>query len=124
VKAPSTEENQMTRKLLLAAGLCLGLGGCATIAGWLGGTPQSQTITVHSVLAACDGFYKGALKAAFVADDAGLVTPAVKADIHSIRLGVDSICPPAGTMPTNLAQALVTIVEGGAKVYLDIGAKP
>lgn len=104
--------------------VALALSGCATVAGWLGGTPQSQTITVHTVLAACDGFYKGALKAAFAADDAHLLTPAVKADIHSVRLGVDSICPPNGAMPANLAQAVVTIVEGGAKVYLDIGAKP
>ena len=115
----------MTRRLIpLAVVLLIPLGGCQTLAGWLGGTPQSQTITVHTVLAACDGFYKGALKAAFVADDAHLLTDPVKADIKSVRLGVDSICPPTGAMPANLPQAVVTIVEGGAKIYLDIGAKP
>lgn len=114
----------MTRKLILAAALLVPLSGCQTVAGWLGGSADSQTVTVHSVLAACDGFYKGAMKAAFAADDAHLLTPAVKADIHTVRTGVDSICPPNGVMPTNLPQAIVSIVEGAAKVYTDIGAKP
>lgn len=114
----------MTRKFILAAALCVPLGGCSTVASWLGGSQQSQTITVHTVLAACDGFYKGAMKAAFAADDAKLLTPAVKTDIHTVRLGVDTICPPNGAMPTNLPQALVTIVEAGAKVYTDVGAQP
>jgi hypothetical protein len=112
------------RKLILAAALLVPLSGCQTVAGWLGGTPQSQTVTVHSVLAACDGFYKGAMKAAFVADDAHILTPALKADIHSVRVGVDSICPPNGAMPSNLPQALVSIVEGAAKVYTDAGVTP
>lgn len=112
------------RRLILAAALCLPIAGCSTIAGWLGGSQQSQTVTVHSVLAACDGFYKGAMKAAFAADDAHLLTPAIKADIHTARVAVDSICPPNGAMPTNLPQALVSIVEAGAKVYTDAGATP
>lgn len=111
------------RKLILAAALLLPLGGCTWLANTFGGT-DNQTVTVHTVLAACDGFYKGALKAAFVADDAHLLTDAVKADIKSVRLGVDSICPPNGTMPTNLTAAVVSVVEGAAKVYTDIGAKP
>jgi len=109
------------KRLLLVAAIALPLGGCSTVAGWLGGSADSQTVTVHSVLAACDGFYKGAMKAAFVADDAHLLTPALKADIHSVRLGVDSICPPNGAMPSNLPQALVSIVEAAAKVYTDAG---
>lgn len=102
----------------------LAVTGCSTVAGWLGGSAQSQTVTVHSVIAACDGFYKGAMKAAFAADDAHLLTPAVKADIHTVRTGVDSICPPNGAMPANLPQALVAIVEAAAKVYTDAGAQP
>lgn len=116
----------MTRKLILAAALCLPIAGCTWLANTFGGTPsaQTQTVTVHVVLDACDAFYKGALKAAFVADDAHLLTPAIKADIHSVRLGVDAICPPDGTMPTNLTAAAVSIIEGGAKIYADIGSKP
>ena len=114
------------RRLILAAALLIPLSGCQTIAGWLGGTPSAstQTAIVHGVLAGCDAFYKGALPAAFVADDAHLLTDAVKADIKSVRLGVDAICPPSGTMPTNATAALLTVVEGSAKIYSDIGAKP
>lgn len=112
------------KRLILAAALCLPLMGCQTVAGWLGGSQQSQTVTVHSVIAACDGFYKGAMKAAFAADDAKLLTLPIKADIKTLRGGVDSICPPNGAMPTNLPQALVSIVEAGAKVYTDAGATP
>ncbi len=112
------------KRLLFIAALLVPLSGCQTVAGWLGGSADSQTVTVHSVLAACDGFYKGAMKAAFAADDAHLLTPAVKADIHSVRIGVDSICPPNGAMPTNLPQALVAIVEAAAKVYTDAGVTP
>lgn len=114
------------RRILLIAAVALPLGGCQQLASWFGPTPsaQTQTVTVHVVLDACDGFYKGALKAAFVADDAHLLSDAVKADIKSVRLGVDAICPPDGTMPTNLTAAAVSIIEGGAKIYADIGAKP
>lgn len=112
------------RRILIAAALLVPLSGCQTVAGWLGGSAESQTVTVHSVLAACDGFYKGAMKAAFAADDAHLLTPAIKADIHTARIGVDSICPPNGAMPANLPQALVAIVEAAAKVYTDAGAQP
>lgn len=114
------------KKYLAIAIVALGLSGCQWAANTFGGTPsaETQTVTVHVVLDACDAFYKGALKAAFVADDAGLLTPAIKADIHSVRLGVDSICPPNGSMPTNIPAALVTVIEGGAKIYADIGAKP
>ena len=114
------------RRLLIVAALCVPLGACTTLANWFGGTPSasSQTAIVHGVLAACDAYYKGALKAAFVADDAGLLTPAIKADIHSTRAGVEAICPPGGTMPTNAVAALVTISEGAAKIYNDLGTKP
>ena len=111
-------------KFIIPLAAVLLLAGCQTVAGWLGGSQQSQTITVHTVLAACDGFYKGAMKAAFAADDAHLLTSAVKADIKSVRLGVDAVCPPNGAMPTNLPQALVSIIEAGAKVYTDAGATP
>lgn len=106
----------------LAIMLVLSVSGC----GLFGATPshQTQTVTVHVVLDACDAFYKGALKAAFLADDAHLLTPAIKADIHSVRLGVDAICPPAGAMPTDLTSAAISVIEGGAKIYADIGAKP
>jgi len=114
------------KRFLFIAALALSVTGCTWLANTFGPTPspQTQTVTVHVVLDACDAFYKGALKAAFVADDAGLLTPAIKADIHSVRLGVDAICPPGGTMPTNVTAAAVSIIEGGAKIYADIGAKP
>jgi hypothetical protein len=112
--------------LPLIVGFALTLGGCQWMAQTFGGTPSAstQTAIVNGVLAACDVYYKGALKAAFVADDAGLLTPAIKADIHSTRAGVESICPPKGVMPTNATAALVTIVQGSARIYNDLGTKP
>lgn len=114
------------KRFLLIAALVLPLGACTTLANWFGGTPSasSQTAIVHGVLSACDAYYKGALKAAFVADDAGLLTPAIKADIHSTRAGVEGICPPKGVMPTNAVAALVTVVEGAATIYRDLGTQP
>ena len=113
-------------KLAAVLGVLCALSSCTWLANTFGGTPSasSQTAIVHGVLAACDAYYKGALKAAFVADDAGLLTPAIKADIHSTRAGVEAICPPGGTMPTNAVAALVTISEGAAKIYNDLGTKP
>lgn len=110
----------------LALSILLGVGGCTWLANTFGPTPTpgTQTAIVNGVLAACDAYYKGALKAAFVADDAGLLTPAIKADIHSTRAGVEAICPPGGTMPTNAVAALVTIAEGSARIYNDLGTKP
>jgi len=81
------------KRLLLIAAIALPLSGCQWLASTFGGTPSAstQTAIAHGVLAACDAYYKGALKAAFVADDAGLLTPAIKADIHSTRAGVEAI---------------------------------
>jgi hypothetical protein len=114
------------RRILLIAAIALPLGGCTWLANTFGGTPSAgtQTAIVHGFEAGCDAFYKGALKAAFVADDAHLLTDAVKADIHTVRLSVDAICPPGGTMPTNATSALLVVVEGSARIYTDLGTKP
>lgn len=114
------------KRFIPIAIVLLALSGCTWLANTFSSTPSpaTQTVTVHVVLDACDVFYKGAMKAAFVADDAHLLTPAIKADIHSVRLGVDAICPPDGTMPTNLTAAAVSIIEGAAKINADLGVKP
>lgn len=113
-----------TRRLATVA-LCgtLLLGGCTWLASTFGGTPSAQTQTdiVNGVLAACET-YKVALEAATVVQTAGKFTPQQVADIKAARPGIESICPPAGTMPTNLTTALVTIAEGTATIVTDTKA--
>lgn len=104
------------------AGLLL-VSGCTWLATTFGGTPSAQTQTdiVNGVLAACET-YKVALEAAIVVQDAGKFTTQQVADIKAARPGIESICPPGGTMPTNLTTALVVIAEGTAKIVTDTKA--
>lgn len=109
------------RRLLvptLALGLLAPVSGCTWLANTFGGTPDAatQTAIVHGFLDACD-VYKEALRDATTATNAGLLSDAQKAKIHSIRPGIEAICPPGGAMPTNATAALVSVVTGTAQIY-------
>lgn len=111
------------KKLILAAALLVPLSGCQWAANVFGGTPSAQTQTdiVNGVLAGCQT-YKIALEAAIVVQKAGKFSAQQVADIHAARGGIEAICPPAGTMPTNLTSALVTIAEGTSTIISDTKA--
>ena len=108
------------RRILLIAAIALPLGGCTWLAGVFGGSPSGQTQTdiVHGVLAGCQT-YKIALEAAIVVQKAHKFSDAQVAEIKAVRPGIESICPPGGTMPTNLTTALVIIAEGTATIVSD-----
>jgi hypothetical protein len=112
--------------LSLPLALLLPLGGCTWLANTLGGTPDqsSKTAIVEGFIDACD-IYAATLKDAAVAAQAHLLNEATIAKIKAARPGVESICPPQGTMPENATGALVSVVQGTAQIVAAVkGAKP
>ena len=101
----------------LSLPLSLPLGGCTWLANTFAGTPDQSTKTaiVEGFIDACD-IYAAALKDAAVAAQAHLLNDAAIARIKAIRPGVESICPPQGTMPENATGALVSVVQGTAQI--------
>lgn len=104
-------------RLLIPLALLLPIGGCTWLANTFGGTPDpaTETAIVNGFLDACQ-LYGSALQDATVAANANLLSADTKAKIKAVRPGIESICPPAGTMPTNATAALVTVVEGTAQI--------
>ncbi len=106
--------------------LLLPLGGCTWLANTFAPTPDqaSKTAIVEGFIDACD-IYAAALKDAAAANEAHLLNAATVARIKAIRPGVESICPPQGTMPENATAALVTVVQGTAQIVAAMkGANP
>lgn len=103
------------KRILLVAALAIGLGGCANIDALFGGNQSTKTITVNTVISACDA-YQLALGDAALALKAHLLSDAVSAKIAAIRPTLNHICPPEGQMPNGPIEALVTVVTGTAQI--------
>jgi len=111
----------MRRPLLLALGVAgfLALGGasgCSMLDSVFGtGGQATKTVTVQTVIDACDAFQLG-LQGATVARQAKALSPAAIAKIDALIPPVQNICPPKGQMPTGPIDALVTVVTNTAGI--------
>lgn len=94
--------------------LALALGGCAAV-DWITGTQESKTVTVQTVIDACDAFQLG-LQGATVAKTAHALSPATVAKIDALIEPVANICPPKGHVPSGVVDALVTVVSNTAAI--------
>lgn len=110
----------MRRSTILAAALSgfLLLGGatgCSQLDALFGGDQATKTITVQTVISACDA-YQLALDTAASLAAAKLLSAATIAKINAIRPPLNHICPPEGQMPTGPIDAIVTVTVGTAQI--------
>lgn len=93
-----------------------GASGCSQIDAIFGtGSQSTKTVTVQTVIDACDA-YQAALTVAAVARQAKALSPVAVAKIDAIRPPLNHICPPEGQMPNGPIDALVTVVTGTAQI--------
>ena len=111
----------MRHRIILAAALVAGLGGCTTLANIFGGTPDAstQTAIVHSFTTACTA-YKVALDAAAVARAGHLLSDTAVAKIDAVRPGANGLC--LGPMPQNVAGSAVIVVTATATIVAALGS--
>lgn len=104
------------KRLVLVAALALSLGGCSIVDSVFGiSDQQSKTVTVQTVISACDTFQVG-LQAATVAKQGHLLSPATVAKIDALIPPVQAICPPQGQMPNGPVEAVVIVVTNTAAI--------
>lgn len=96
------------KKIILPILLVAGLGGCAVWSAITG--DKAETITVETVLAACDS-YASALQLIDIADQVKPLTPTQVAAVNRVIVAVKKICPPDGAMPTNLLTGLAIVLQ-------------
>lgn len=94
------------RRLILAAALVAGLGGCQV---FQASDSSTQEGTVKAFMAACVT-YKNAFSAINIADQVHPLTPAQVTKINAIDVEVAKLCPPGGAMPSNALGGVVTIL--------------
>ena len=105
----------MTRKLILAAALCLPIAGCTWLANTFGGNPDQPTkTTIVEVFADGCHTYAAALKLAAQALTANLLTEAQIAQVNQAKTIADPIC--TGPQPTNLAAAFVSVASATVSI--------
>lgn len=109
----------MRKSIILAGGLggfllLSGASGCAVV-DWIMGTQESKTVTVQTVIDACDAFQLG-LQAATVAKQGHLLSATAQAKIDALIPPVANICPPKGQMPAGPVSALITVVTNTAAI--------
>lgn len=93
-----------------------GASGCSQIDAIFGtGSQSTKTVTVQTVISACDA-YQLALADAASLRAAKLLNPATVAKIEAIRPPLNHICPPEGQMPAGPIDALVTVTVGTAQI--------
>lgn len=108
-----------TRRVLLSCALVVGLAGCTqSCAVWSALTgDKAETITVETVRTACKS-YASALQLVDAIDDIHPLSQAQVKKVNDVVREAKKICPPDGTMPTNLLDGLGIVL----KAVVDIPA--